>query len=40
MPTANTIDVTEIIEEAPFGSFQLLILVLCAWIALLDGFDT
>jgi AAHS family 4-hydroxybenzoate transporter-like MFS transporter len=38
--STNTIDVTEVIEQAPFGSLQLLILVLCAWIALLDGFDT
>jgi AAHS family 4-hydroxybenzoate transporter-like MFS transporter len=40
MSAANTIDVTEVIEEARFGRLQLLILVLCAWIALLDGFDT
>jgi AAHS family 4-hydroxybenzoate transporter-like MFS transporter len=40
MPKPNTVDVTEIIEQARFGSLQLLILVLCAWIALLDGFDT
>jgi AAHS family 4-hydroxybenzoate transporter-like MFS transporter len=40
MSTANTVDVTKVIEEARFGSLQLLILVLCAWIALLDGFDT
>jgi MFS transporter, AAHS family, 4-hydroxybenzoate transporter len=40
MSTANTVDVTEVIEQARFGRFQLLILVLCAWIALLDGFDT
>lgn len=40
MPTANTVNVTDVIEQAGFGSFQLLILVLCAWIALLDGFDT
>jgi MFS transporter, AAHS family, 4-hydroxybenzoate transporter len=40
MSIANTVDVTEAIEQAPFGNFQLLILVLCAWIALLDGFDT
>jgi AAHS family 4-hydroxybenzoate transporter-like MFS transporter len=40
MSAANTIDITKVIEEAPFGRFQLLILVLCAWIALLDGFDT
>jgi AAHS family 4-hydroxybenzoate transporter-like MFS transporter len=40
MSASNTIDVTEAIEQAPFGGLQLLILVLCAWIALLDGFDT
>ena len=40
MSKPNTIDVTETIERAPFGSLQLLILALCAWIALLDGFDT
>jgi MFS transporter, AAHS family, 4-hydroxybenzoate transporter len=40
MSAANTIDITKVIDEARFGRFQLLILVLCAWIALLDGFDT
>lgn len=40
MSPAKTIDVTEIIEQARFGRLQLLILVLCAWIAMLDGFDT
>lgn len=40
MSPATTIDVTEIIEQARFGRLQLLILVLCAWIAMLDGFDT
>ncbi|MGY8665127.1 MFS transporter [Bradyrhizobium sp. UFLA05-109] len=40
MSAANIVDVTEVIEEARFGRLQLLILVLCAWIALLDGFDT
>ena len=40
MSASNTIDVTEAIEQAPFGHLQLLILSLCAWIALLDGFDT
>jgi AAHS family 4-hydroxybenzoate transporter-like MFS transporter len=40
MSTPNTVDVTEAIERARFGSLQFLILALCAWIALLDGFDT
>ena len=40
MPAADIVDVTEVIEEARFGRLQLLILLLCAWIALLDGFDT
>ena len=40
MSAADIVDVTEVIEEARFGRLQLLILVLCAWIALLDGFDT
>jgi MFS transporter, AAHS family, 4-hydroxybenzoate transporter len=40
MSILNTVDVTETIERARFGSLQLLILTLCAWIALLDGFDT
>jgi AAHS family 4-hydroxybenzoate transporter-like MFS transporter len=40
MSAANIVDVTKVIEEARFGRLQLLILVLCAWIALLDGFDT
>ncbi|QOZ47415.1 MFS transporter [Bradyrhizobium sp. CCBAU 53340] len=40
MSAADIVDVTKVIEEARFGRLQLLILVLCAWIALLDGFDT
>ncbi|MBR0724675.1 MFS transporter [Bradyrhizobium manausense] len=40
MSAANIVDVTEVIEEARFGRLQLLILALCGWIALLDGFDT
>lgn len=40
MSTADTVDVTQVIEQTPFGSFQVLIVALCAWIALLDGFDT
>ena len=40
MHTANTIDVTDAIEQAPFGRLQILIVALCAWVALLDGFDT
>ncbi|MBR1177178.1 MFS transporter [Bradyrhizobium sp. KB893862 SZCCT0404] len=40
MLSGNAIDVTTTIEEAPFGRFQVLIIALCAWIALLDGFDT
>ncbi|GLR83450.1 MFS transporter [Bradyrhizobium iriomotense] len=40
MSTAKTIDVTEVIEQARFGRLQFLILVLCGWIAMLDGFDT
>lgn len=40
MSAANIVDVTKVIEEARFGRLQLLILLLCAWIALLDGFDT
>ena len=40
MSAPNTVDVTEAIEQTRFGSFQVLIVTLCAWIALLDGFDT
>jgi MFS transporter, AAHS family, 4-hydroxybenzoate transporter len=40
MSTPNTVDVTDVVEKAQFGSLQVLILALCAWIALLDGFDT
>ena len=39
MSAPNTVDVTEAIEQTRFGSFQVLIVTLCAWIALLDGFD-
>jgi AAHS family 4-hydroxybenzoate transporter-like MFS transporter len=41
MPASGSpIDVTNAIEQAPFGRFQLIVTALCAWIALLDGFDT
>jgi len=40
MSAPKTVDVAELIERARFGSLQLLILALCARIALLDGFDT
>ena len=37
--SGSPIDVTNAIEQAPFGRFQLIVTALCAWIALLDGFD-
>jgi MFS transporter, AAHS family, 4-hydroxybenzoate transporter len=40
MPASHTVDVTDAIERAPFGRLQFVITALCAWIALLDGFDT
>src|SRR5260370_7529542 len=36
----DRIDVTEAIDAAPVGRFQILVFVLCAIIALIDGFDT
>jgi AAHS family 4-hydroxybenzoate transporter-like MFS transporter len=42
MPTTklDRIDVTEAIDAAPVGRFQILVFTLCAAIALIDGFDT
>jgi AAHS family 4-hydroxybenzoate transporter-like MFS transporter len=39
-PSDGRIDVTDTVERAALGPFQLMITALCAWIALLDGFDT
>jgi len=36
----RAIDATELIDRAPFGLFQLRTVVLCAIIAMIDGFDT
>jgi len=36
----NRIDVTEAIDGAPVGRFQVLVFALCAAIAMIDGFDT
>jgi AAHS family 4-hydroxybenzoate transporter-like MFS transporter len=36
----DTLDVTALIDRANIGAFQLRIIVLCAFVALLDGADT
>jgi MFS transporter, AAHS family, 4-hydroxybenzoate transporter len=37
---ANRVDVTEAIDAAPLGRFQIAVFALCAAIAAIDGFDT
>jgi len=39
MSPSTIIDVTELIDRRPLGAFQVMIVVLCALVALLDGFD-
>jgi MFS transporter, AAHS family, 4-hydroxybenzoate transporter len=39
MSPATVIDVTELIDRRPIGAFQIMIIVLCGLVALLDGFD-
>ncbi|WP_217896718.1 hypothetical protein [Pandoraea sp. PE-S2T-3] len=39
MPTPR-IDLRALIDERPFGRYQLLVTALCALIVFLDGFDT
>lgn len=39
-PHPATVNVTRTIDEAPLGRFQLLVVLLCALVAMLDGFDT
>jgi MFS transporter, AAHS family, 4-hydroxybenzoate transporter len=36
----RTVDVTALIDQAPLGRFQIGSLLLCALVAMLDGFDT
>ena len=38
--TAETIDVAEVIDGRPIGLFQSRLILLCALVAMLDGFDT
>lgn len=37
--SAAPIDVEQLVDEGPFGAFQLRVIVLCGLVALLDGFD-
>jgi len=39
-PSAATIDVAEFIDKQPIGGFQIGVLLLCAAVLFLDGFDT
>jgi MFS transporter, AAHS family, 4-hydroxybenzoate transporter len=39
MSPSTVIDVTELIDRRPLGAFQVMIVLLCALVALLDGFD-
>lgn len=36
----NDVNVEEVIDAAPLGGFQFRVIILCAFIAMLDGFDT
>lgn len=38
--TDRTIDVVEVIDGQPIGSFQIKLILLCGLVAMLDGFDT
>ena len=40
MVEARTVDVTSAIDNARFSPFQVFVTALCAFIAMLDGFDT
>lgn len=40
MNATNTVDAEKVIDQAPFGSAQKRIVLLCAIVAMLDGFDT
>jgi AAHS family 4-hydroxybenzoate transporter-like MFS transporter len=39
MSPPTVIDVTEFIDRRPLGTFQIMVIVLCGLVALLDGFD-
>ncbi len=39
-PASTTIDVPEFIDSRPVGSFQLRLLLICAAVLFIDGFDT
>ena len=40
MPTTSAVNISDVIDEAPIGSLQILTMVLCGLVAILDGFDT
>jgi MFS transporter, AAHS family, 4-hydroxybenzoate transporter len=40
MTKEKIVDVVAFIDQERFGSFQITIVVICALIAMLDGFDT
>jgi len=40
MSHSNPIDVIHVIDHSPFSYFQVRVIVLCAIVAMLDGFDT
>lgn len=39
-PQHKEVDVTQVIDSAPFGRFHIQVMLLCGLIAMLDGFDT
>lgn len=39
-PSQEKVDIADIIDDAPFGKFHVLVMLLCGLIAMLDGFDT
>jgi len=40
MPTTSADPSESVIDQAPFGTFQKRVVILCATVAMLDGFDT
>ena len=39
-PTSTVIDVPEYIDRQPVGAFQIRLLLICAAVLFIDGFDT
>jgi AAHS family 4-hydroxybenzoate transporter-like MFS transporter len=40
MSVAETVNVTELIDQRPLGSYQFVVIAICTFVALMDGFDS